>query len=71
MPFIQSTNSPITSAFSGLPKFKQLVIARGFAPTDIKFLQFSATICFPPVFGSALQYKADESTDTAIAFSLL
>jgi len=61
----------MTSGFSGLPKFKQLVIARGLAPTEIKFLQFSQTICLPPNFGSALQYSAEESTDIAIAFSLL
>jgi hypothetical protein len=27
------------SSFSGLPKLRQLVIAIGVAPTDIKFLQ--------------------------------
>jgi len=39
------------SSFSGLPKFKQLVIAIGVAPTEIKFLQLSATTCLPPVSG--------------------
>ena len=51
MPIKHSANSPITSGFSGLPKFKQLVIAIGLAPTEIKFLQFSQTICFPPLIG--------------------
>ena len=32
-------------------RFKQLVIAIGFAPTEIKFLQLSATTCLPPVNG--------------------
>ena len=41
------------SSFSGLPKFKQLVIAIGFAPTDIRFLKLSQTTCFPPVKGWA------------------
>ena len=36
MPSKHSANSPIISLFSGFPKFKQLVIANGFAPTDIK-----------------------------------
>ena len=55
MPSKHSANSPITSLFSGLPKFKQLVIARGLAPTEMIFLQFSQTICFPPVIGWDLQ----------------
>ena len=32
-----------------------LVIANGFAPTEIKFLQFSQTICLPPDNGNDLQ----------------
>ena len=55
MPSRHSANSPIIFSFSGLPKFKQFVIANGFAPTAIKFLQFSQTICFPPVIGCDLQ----------------
>ena len=30
---------------------RQFVMAIGFAPTDIKFLKLSHTICFPPVRG--------------------
>ena len=58
------------SSFSGLPKFKQFVIAIGFAPTEIKFLQLSQTICLPPLNGCAQQYTAEESTDAATAFSV-
>ena len=53
---LHSTNSPILSSFSGLPKLRQLVIAIGVAPTEIKFLQLSATTCLPPVKGCAQQY---------------
>ena len=35
--------------------YKQFVIAKGLAPTEIKFLQFSQTICLPPDLGFALQ----------------
>ena len=55
------------SSFSGLPKFRQFVIATGFAPTEIRFLKLSQTTCFPPVKGCAQQYTADESTDAATA----
>ena len=58
------------SSFSGLPKFKQFVIAIGLAPTEIKFLHVSQTICLPPVIGWAQQYTAEESTVAATAFSL-
>ena len=50
-PIMDSTNSLIVLSFSGLPKFKQFVIATGLAPTEIKFLQLSQTICLPPVKG--------------------
>ena len=70
MPWTHSTNSPIFFSFSGFPKFKQFVIAIGSAPTEIKFLQLSHTICFPPDKGWAKQYKADESTDAATALDV-
>ena len=70
MPCTHSTNSPIFFSFSGFPKFKQLVIAIGSAPTEIRFLQLSHTTCFPPVRGWAKQYVAEESTLAATAFSV-
>ena len=36
-------------------KLRQLVIAIGLDPTDIRFLQASLTTCFPPFIGSAKQ----------------
>ena len=55
-PFIDSTNCHMISEFSGLPKFKQLVIAKGSPPDAIIFLQDSATAIDVPIFGSKLQY---------------
>ena len=46
---------------------KHMVIATGSAPTEIKFLQLSQTICFPPVNGCDQQQVADESTEAATA----
>ena len=39
----------------GLPKFRQLVIAIGFEPTEIRFLQASETTCLLPINGFAWQ----------------
>ena len=33
----------------------KITCSNGFDPTEIKFRQFSQTICFPPDLGSALQ----------------
>ena len=45
---MHSTNWPMISGFSGLPKFIQSVMAIGRAPDAIKFLQVSTTACLPP-----------------------
>ena len=55
MPSMQPTNSPMTCGFSGLPKFRQSVIASGRAPTAQRLRQASATACMPPRTGSAAQ----------------
>ena len=71
IPTRHSEGPPIIFGLSGFPKFKQLVIAIGLAPTDIKFLQLSQTICFPPVTGCALQQFAEESTVKAMYLSFM
>src|ERR1700730_12334317 len=47
-PSIASLNCHITSAFSGLPKFKQFVAAIGFAPEHATLRAASATACMAP-----------------------
>ena len=55
MPFTASTNSPMISGRSGLPKFMQSVMASGSAPTAVRLRQHSATACLAPSRGSAAQ----------------
>src|ERR1700732_3421747 len=50
-PSIASLNCHITSGFSGLPKFKQLVAAIGFAPEHATLRAASATACMAPKRG--------------------
>ena len=58
---MHSTNCPIISGFSGLPKFIQSVIAIGRAPDATRFLQVSTTACLPPSYGLCLQYTGEQS----------
>ena len=51
MPSMQAANWPMISGFSGLPKFRQSVIASGVAPTAVRLRQASATACRPPSTG--------------------
>src|SRR6267142_4102337 len=50
-PSIASLNCHITSGFSGLPKFKQLVAAIGRAPLAATLRAASATACIAPTRG--------------------
>src|SRR6266403_507016 len=50
-PSIVSLNCHITSGFSGLPKFKQLVVAIGRAPLAATLRAASATACIAPTRG--------------------
>lgn len=52
IPSTAFTNCHIISGFSGFPKFKQSVIARGLAPLIATFLHASTTACIPPRKGS-------------------
>src|SRR5712664_1685206 len=51
MPSIARENCHITSGFSGLPKFKQLVAAIGLAPLAATLRAASATACIAPTRG--------------------
>ena len=48
MPATHSTSCAIISGFSGFPKLRLLVTARGVAPTAIILRYASATACLPP-----------------------
>ena len=53
--------------FSGLPKFKQLVIAKGVAQQQLNFSNFRKRFVFPQLL-DAPHNNLIESTVTAIAF---
>ena len=59
MPFRASTKERIISGRSGFGKFRQFVIANGFAPLHTTFRADSATANFAPSFGfkKQLNYK--------------
>src|SRR3977135_3835902 len=52
MPSMARLNCHITSGFSGLPKFRQLVAAQGFAPEHATLRAASATGGCAPAHGS-------------------
>jgi len=52
MPSIAFSNCHMTSFFSGLPKLRQSVRARGAAPVAVMLRAASATAMAPPVYGS-------------------
>ena len=56
IPSILFENCHIISLFSGFPKFKQFVIAKGFPPDAIIFLVDSATAILAPTDGFNKQY---------------
>ena len=53
MPSIARENCHITSGFSGLPKFRQSLIASGRAPVTQTLRAASATACWVPTYGSS------------------
>src|SRR5688572_11832116 len=62
-----SENDRITSGRSGDAKFKQLVTAIGFAPTQMTFRAASATASLAPSFASTATYRPLPSRHIAIA----
>jgi hypothetical protein len=70
IPAIDSANCHITSGRSGLPKFRQFVIASGRAPVTATFRAASATACIAPSFGSRRPYRPLPSLETTTAFSV-
>src|SRR5580693_7492349 len=67
MPSMHSLNSHITSGFSGLPKFKQFVAARGRAPEHAILRAASVTAAFAPSRGLSQQARPLPSTVRARA----
>jgi hypothetical protein len=55
MPWMARTSWPMTSGFSGLPKFRQLVAPMGVAPAAATLRQASATASRAPSKGSSQQ----------------
>ena len=53
MPSTASDSCHMTSGFSGLPKFRQLVMATGMPPAHTILRAASATAIMPPLYGSA------------------
>src|SRR5262245_45409192 len=71
MPWMALTSWPMTSGFSGLPKFRQLVAPRGTAPEQATFRAASATASFAPSAGSSQQNRPLQSADIARALDVL
>ena len=67
IPRTAPANWPMTSGFSGLPKFMLSVIASGVAPVAVMLRHASATACMPPRYGSAAQYRGVQSVVSASA----
>ena len=57
----------MTSGRSGEAKFKQFVIAKGWAPTHTTLRAASATTSFAPARGFAAQYRPCPSNEIANA----
>ncbi len=68
MPRTAASNWAMTSGFSGLPKFRQSVIASGRAPTQATERAASATAIAPPRYGSIAQKKGLTSLFIAMPF---
>src|SRR5262245_34056964 len=68
MPRTAASNWAMTSGFSGLPKFRQSVIASGRAPTAATERAASATAIAPPRYGSAAQKNGLTSLFIATPF---
>src|SRR5688500_8094959 len=66
---MQPANCAMISGFSGLPKLRLLVTARGVAPVAQILRQLSATACLPPSAGSARQYLGLQSDVIAKALA--
>src|SRR6266849_5947549 len=66
-PSIASLNCHITSGFSGLPKFRQLVAAMGRAPLVATLRAASATACIAPTRGFSWHQRPFPSVARASA----
>src|ERR1700682_1335658 len=66
-PSIASLNCHMTSGFSGLPKFRQLVAAMGRAPEEATLRAASATACIAPTRGFSWHQRPLPSVERAKA----